>query len=301
MRLDTASALQRIGPMVWELLKSMRPQQWVKNLFVLAPLVFSQNLLTPDLFLLALLGMALFCATSGAVYLINDLFDIERDRVHPIKRHRPIASGRLSRRAAWVAAVSIVSGGLACAAILAPWFAVILGGYAALNLWYSLHLKHVVFLDVTVIATGFLLRVLAGGLVVDVPISAWLIICTFLLSLYLALGKRKHELHTVGAERQSRGVLRHYELSHIKTAMVIAAVVTLLSYSGYTLDPATVEEFNTRWLPLSIPCIAIGLSRFYRLTQSFEFGSPTELMLRDRIFVGNILIWAILMVVIIYT
>ena len=278
----------------------MRPQQWVKNLFVLAPLVFSQNLLAPDLFLRSLVGMVLFCAASGAVYLINDLFDVERDRVHPIKRHRPIASGRLPERVAWTSAVTIALVGLALSAVLNPWFAAIVGGYAILNLWYSLQLKHVVFVDVTVIAVGFLLRVLAGGLVVAVPISAWLIICTFLLSLYLALGKRKHELVTVGAERKSRSVLKHYEIGHVRTAMVVAAVVTLLSYSAYTLDPATVAEFDTRWLPLSIPCIALGLSRFYRLTQSSELGSPTELMLRDRVFVGNIAVWAILMVAIIY-
>ena len=286
--------------MFGELLKSMRPQQWVKNLFVLAPLVFSQNLLAPTLLLRALAGTALFCAASGAVYLINDLFDVERDRLHPVKRHRPIASGRLPKGVAWVSAAVLVLGGLALAALLNPWYALILAGYAVLNLWYSLQLKHVVFLDVTVIAIGFLLRVLGGGLVVDVPISAWLIICTFLLSLYLALGKRKHELVSVGAERQSRSVLKHYEIGHIRTAMIVAALVTLLSYSGYTLDPATVAEFDTHWLPLSIPFIAFGLSRFYRLTQSSSLGSPTELMLRDLVFVSNIVIWVVVMVAIIY-
>jgi len=238
------------------LLKSTRPHQWVKNTFVLAPLVFSQNLDSVDLAIRSFLGLMLFCSVSGGVYLINDLFDIERDRVHPVKRLRPIPSGRLPVGAAKISAVVLILGGVGLGALLSPLFSLVLGGYAVLNLLYSFVLKHVVFVDVTIIATGFLLRVLGGALVIAVPISAWLVVCTFLLSLYLALGKRMHELLTVGA-KPSRKVLENYVRAHVRTAMFAAAAVTTCSYAGYTIDPATVELFQTQWLPVTIRFIGL--------------------------------------------
>lgn len=241
----------------------------------------------------------LFCAVSGGVYLINDLFDIERDRAHPVKRLRPIASGQLPVGAAKLSALGLILGAVGLGSLLSPLFAGVLASYAVLNLLYSIVLKHVVFLDVTVIATGFLLRVLGGALVIAVPISAWLIVCTFLLSLYLALGKRMHELLTVGA-KPSRKVLENYVREHVRTAMFTAAAVTTCSYAGYTIDPATVAQFDTHWLPVTVPLIGLGLFRFYRLVQSPDLGSPTELMLRDMLFLGTVLSWLVTTLALIY-
>lgn len=286
--------------MLWELIKTMRPHQWVKNSFVLAPLVFSQNLSNVDLVWRSALAVLLFCLASGAVYVINDLADVERDRAHPIKRFRPIPSGRLPLKAAKFAAVGLVVGSTGLSLLLEPWLAAILAGYMVLNLWYSFQLKHVVFLDVTAIATGFLLRVLAGGIAIDVPISVWLIVCTFLLSLYLALGKRKHEILAMGAGQKSRKVLEQYKLDHVRWAMWVASSVTAVCYLAYTLDPATIDTFETHLLPITVPFIGVGLWRFYRLTQSPEFGSPTELMLKDRPFIANILVWGVVTLALIY-
>lgn len=282
-------------------LLSMRPHQWVKNTFVLAPLVFAQKLGHGPLVLRALLAAALFCAVSGAVYLMNDLADRERDRRHPVKKDRPIASGRLSEDVArrWTVGLLLASGLLGL--WVGPWFLAAMGAYFLVNLGYSLHLKHVPFLDVSVIASGFLLRVVSGAVAIAVPISAWLLVCTFLLSLYLALGKRKHELLALGNRTATRRVLNSYRVDHVKLAMLATAVATTAAYAGYTLDPATATQFRTELLPLTVPFIVIGLYRFFRLTQrSGHLESPTEQMVRDGPFLANVMAWGIVVLVLIY-
>jgi decaprenyl-phosphate phosphoribosyltransferase len=288
--------------MLRAVLLSMRPHQWVKNTFVLAPLVFAQRLGEPPLVLRALIAATLFCAVSGAVYLMNDLADRERDRAHPSKQRRPIASGVLPVAVArrWVAALLLVSAVLGL--WLDPWFFAALGAYFAINLGYSLWAKHVVFLDVSVIASGFLLRVLSGAVAIDVPISAWLLICTFLLSLYLALGKRKHELLALGNGTSTRRVLNSYRVDHVKVAMLGTALLTTGAYTAYTLDPATAAQFGTHLLPITVPFILYGLLRFFRLTQrSGHPESPTEQMIRDPRFLVNVLGWVVVVLVLIYS
>ncbi len=286
--------------MISALVKSMRPHQWVKNGFVLAPLVFSQNLTSQEHVLEALAAALMFCLGSGAVYIINDLVDREGDRAHPVKRNRPIASGALPVSAARVAAIVLLVGSVTAASLLAPLFGAILATYATMNLAYSLQLKHVAFVDAGIIATGFLLRVLGGALAIDVPISIWLVVCTFLLSLYLALGKRKHELLTLGTEAKTRKVLDNYDLEHVKVIMGAAAGATATSYAAYTWDTATRTQFQTDLLPLTIPFIAYGLVRFYLLTHREDYGSPTELMIKDVPFIANIVLWGVITVALIY-
>ena len=161
-------------------------------------------------------------------------------------------------------------------------------------------MKNLAFVDAGVIATGFLLRVLGGAVAIGVPISIWLMVCTFLLSLYLALGKRKHELLTVGSEGRTREVLKHYRLEHVRVTMGVSAGMTAASYAAYTFDAATKAQFGTGWLPVTIPFIAYGLYRFYGITQRADYGSPTELMIRDVPFLVNIGLWAFLTVSLIY-
>jgi decaprenyl-phosphate phosphoribosyltransferase len=279
----------------------MRPPQWVKNSFVLAPLVFARKLTSPEHVGRALLAAVLFCAASGAVYLINDLADRERDRAHPSKRTRPIASGRLSARTAKAWSAGLLVGSLAVGMLLDWRFAAVLSAYFALNVAYSASLKHVAFIDVSVIALGFLCRVWAGALAIRVPISVWLVVCTFLLSLYLGLGKRKHELVAVANGGATRRVLDSYQLNHLKGAMLLSALATAAGYAAYTFDPATAAEFGTRWLPVTIPFIAVGLLRFYRLTERVGHPeSPTEQMVRDRPFILNVLAWGAVVVALIY-
>jgi 4-hydroxybenzoate polyprenyltransferase len=287
--------------MLLDILKSARPHQWVKNSFVLAPLVFSQNLANPALLAQATLATLLFCFGSSAVYIINDLFDREVDRAHPTKCNRPIASGRLSAETARLWVAILVVGSLTGAVLLRPAFAAVLAGYIVINLAYSLALKHVAFVDVTIIAFGFLLRILAGALAIDVPSSAWLVICTFLLSLYLALGKRKHELFGLGDQSATRKVLESYRPEHVNMGMRLTAAVTAIGYAAYTLDETTRIAFDTDLLVLGIPFIVFGLFRFFVLTQRIDHPeSPTEQMIRDFPFLGNLVLWGILNVFLIY-
>lgn len=279
----------------------MRPHQWVKNTFVLAPLVFSRNLTSRWHVQRALLSLLLFCVVSGAVYILNDLCDRESDRLHPAKAGRPIASGRLSVSHARQALLGLLVLGMVPAGLLNLPFVGVLSAYVLLNLAYSFFLKKVVFLDVVAIGLAFLLRVLGGATAIEVPISTWLIVCTFLLSLYLALGKRKHELLSIRDAHNTREVLGRYNLNHIKLAMAGVALVTAGCYLAYTLDPITAEHVGTGALVVTTPFIAIGLLRFYFLAQRTGVSrSPTEQMVKDPLFVANMLLWGGIVVVLIY-
>lgn len=297
--------------MMVALIKAMRPKQWVKNLFVLAPLFFSKSFLVPALAARGALAFALFCATAGTVYLINDLFDVEKDRAHPVKRKRPIASGLLPVRAAWMAAAVIGLGSQACAWAVDLRFGGVLTGYLVMNLLYSTVLKHVVFVDVLIIALGFVLRVLSGAFAIDVFISEWLIGCTFLLSLYLGLGKRSHELKLVkmGRADKVRKVLERYKADQLDFAVLFVAGLTIACYTIYTLTASLPDQpmrsqhtpFTSPYLPLTIPMAVYGITRFYMLLQQDSMESPTEMILSDWPFILNIVIWGLAMGVLAFT
>lgn len=267
------------------LLKTLRPHQWVKNLFVAAPLVFAEKLTEPAYLLRSALAVLAFCALSGAVYAFNDVRDVDADRVHPKKRHRPIAAGDLSERAALISAAVLALGALGGCLVLDWRLAAFAAAYLAQNVLYSIKLKHVAFLDVLMIASGFLLRVLGGAAAIDVPTSHWLLICTALLATFLGLGKRAHELawaERTGQAATTRAALAGYSIPVVRLAMLVLAAATCAAYVAYTLDKRTVEIFGTEELFYSAPFVALGIVRFLFLALWWpKDESPTEAMLKD--------------------
>lgn len=283
------------------ILVSARPRQWIKNLFVLAPLFFSTQFLQPGPLAVGLLAALLFCLAASSVYLLNDIFDAEKDRNHPIKHKRPIASGELPIKQAWMACAVFGFGSVAVAFIIDWRFGTVLSSYLVMNLAYSTVLKHVPFVDVVIIATGFVLRVLAGAFAIDVFISEWLFACTFLLALYLGLGKRQHEMAMVkrGDAQKVRKVLERYHPEQLEFAFLFVAGLTIACYTVYTLTAALPDQplrtqntpFASPYLPATIPFTVFGITRFYQLVNNQSPESPTELILRDWPFIVNLVLW----------
>jgi decaprenyl-phosphate phosphoribosyltransferase len=287
-RLDARTLLRSAGAVV----RTLRPYQWVKNAFVAAPLVFAQKLGDAGDVARTALAILAFCALSGAVYAFNDALDVEADRRHPAKRHRPVAAGLLSERAALACAGVLAVGALA-GCLLAGWkLAAVAALYLVQNVAYTLRLKQIAFVDVAVIASGFLLRVLAGAVAIGVPTSGWLLLCTALLALLLGLGKRAHELIWAmahGHMGKTRAALSGYRLDVLWVAMIALAVATCAGFVAYTLDASTIAQFGTSRLVYSAPLVAIAIVRFLWLTLSSKTDAqPTEAMLRDPIFLLDV-------------
>jgi 4-hydroxybenzoate polyprenyltransferase len=287
--------------MLAAVLVSLRPRQWVKNFFLFGGVVFGQQLLTPALGIAAL-GFVLFCALSGAMYLLNDVADRDKDRLHPDKRRRPIAAGRLPVGPAIAVAVALVAAGLAVAVWLSRPFAMTAVAYVVLLSAYSAWLKHVVIIDVLVVASGFVLRAAAGALVIGVAISPWLLICTVLLALFLALGKRRHEVLTLeaGAPRH-RPILAEYSAGLLDQMIAVVTASTVTAYALYTMSPETIARFHTSWLPVTLPFVLYGIFRYLYLLYRRELGgNPSEIVVRDRPLLLNTLLWLIAILLIIY-
>lgn len=280
---------------------SLRPRQWVKNLFVFAAVIFSQNLFSP-LIWPALGAFAVFCALSGAIYLVNDLADEEKDRLHPTKRFRPIASGALPRGLAIVLAIALLAGSLVAAFAISTSFGLVALAYGVLLIAYSIWLKHIVILDVLTVAVGFVLRAIAGAEAVGVDISGWLVICTILIALFLALGKRRQEYLTLhGAAAAHRPILAEYSEGFLDQMIAVVTASTVTAYALYTMSPETVGKFHTRLLPLTLPFVLYGIFRYLYLLYRRELGgNPSDLLLSDRALLVNTLLWMAALVVIIY-
>lgn len=280
---------------------SVRPRQWVKNLFLFAGLLFTRQLFTP-LFWTALGGFALFCALSGAVYLLNDVADADKDRLHPTKRLRPIAAGRLSRRAALGIGVLILLGALAGSFALSFQFGLVAFAYGGLLTAYSIWFKHQVILDVLILAIGFVLRAVAGAVAIDVEISGWLLICTLQIALFLALGKRRHEYLTLQAAASShRPILAEYGEGFLDQMIAVVTASTVTAYALYTMSPETVAKFDTHLLPLTLPFVLYGIFRYlYLLYRRDLGGSPSDLLLGDRALLVNAILWGLAVLVILY-
>ena len=287
--------------MVAALLTSIRPRQLIKNLFVFAGVMFSHKLFTADVWR-ALAAFCIFCALSGVVYLINDVADRERDQAHPRKRVRPIASGALSPHAAVAAAAVLAVASLSAAALLGSRFFVAASAYVVLLAAYSVWLKHIVILDVLTVASGFVLRAVAGALAVDVEISGWLLICTILIALFLALGKRRHEYLTLDADAaRHRPILAEYSAALLDQMIAVVTASTVTAYALYTMSPETVAKFGTRFLPGTIPFVLYGIFRYLYLLYRRELGgNPSELFLNDRALVLTAFLWGLAVVAIIY-
>jgi 4-hydroxybenzoate polyprenyltransferase len=284
------------------ILVSMRPRQWVKNLIVFAALVFAQKLADPALLLRSTLAALLFCGVSGAVYIVNDLFDADRDRKHPAKSRRPIAAKTLGTVPALTAASLILIGALMAGFTLSPPFGAVLLIYVALNATYSLWLKEIVILDVMTIAAGFVLRAVGGGLIIDVTISSWLILCTILLSLFLAFCKRRQELTGLSEAREHRSILHEYSVAFIDQMINVVTASTVVAYAFYTLSPEVELKLGTRHLYLTVPFVLYGIFRYlYLLHQRGEGGSPTQALLTDRALLTCVGLWGLTVVLLLYT
>jgi 4-hydroxybenzoate polyprenyltransferase len=245
------------GDRVWTraaLIRSLRPEQWTKNLIVFAALIFGHRLFDPAAVGFSLAAFLIFCALSGVVYLLNDVTDREADRQHPLKSQRPIASGALTVRTAIAAAGTIGAGALAAAFWLRLEFGLIAATYVGLFAAYSRFLKHVVILDVLTIAVGFVLRAAAGAVVIAVPMSHWLLVCTILLALFLGLSKRRHELTLLaGAATNHRRILEEYNPYLLDQMIGVVTASTLMAYIIYCTSPETTEKFGTDKLVLTTP------------------------------------------------
>ncbi len=288
--------------MVGPLLRTMRPKQWVKNLFVLPPLIFAQSLRDPQMLLQAGIAFVVFCALASTIYLLNDTMDRERDRLHPLKRLRPIASGELKVQTAGVAIVVLTVLSLAGSWYLGGDFLVVALIYLGINFFYSTGLKKVVILDVMVVALGYVLRVLAGGMAIDVVVSNWLLLSTIFMALFLTFSKRRHELELLDEEAAAqREVLGHYSPTFLDQMINVVTASTLMSYALWSTAPETKENFGTDTLVYTVPFVLFGIFRYlYLIHQVHDERNPTESMLSDVPFLLNLAAWGLSIVLILY-
>jgi 4-hydroxybenzoate polyprenyltransferase len=272
-----------VGRTVALLFTSLRPHQWVKNLFVLAPLLFGQKLTDMSALTSATTGFVAFCMLSSAVYIFNDWWDAEDDRAHPEKRHRPISSGALSASFALSVAGVLVAGGISLGLSVGKMFAGICLVYTLLMAAYCMWLKRAIVLDAMTIAGGFVLRVLAGAIAVQVAATHWLIACTFLLALFLAFAKRRQELLILeDAATNHRDVLGRYSLSYLDSVINIVIGASIVCYALYTVAPETVARFGTDNLVYGTAFVVYGMLRYLALIRDqSKGGNPTKLLLSD--------------------
>lgn len=276
------------------LIRSLRPEQWIKNVIVFGALVFSKHFFDVPMIEKTFVMFALFCMVSSSIYLFNDVIDYEKDRVHPRKSKRPIASGIVPRKHALVLAAILI-----VVALVITWLVmnrltlVILVSYAVLNVLYSLVLKHIVILDVMTIAGGFVLRAVGGGIAISVPISSWLVVCTILLALFLGFGKRRHELSSLeGMAVEHRRILEHYSTYFLDQMISVVTASTVVAYTFYTLSPEVEEKLGVAHLEISVPFVLYGIFRYlYLIHKKEEGGSPSRLMLTDFPLLINVLLW----------
>jgi len=277
------------------LLESMRPRQWTKNLFVLPAIVFAQQVSDRGAVEWTLAAFIIFCLLSSSVYIVNDIADAEHDRQHPTKRNRPIASGRLPVAIALPFSMLLAAFSIAFAFAINPQFVLYAAIYLGLNLLYSFSLKHIVILDVIMVAIFFVLRAVAGAAAINVEISHWLLICTFLLALFIALSKRRHELvlleNNASAHRAS---LTDYSPYLLDQMIAVVTASTVMGYTLYTVDQDTVMKFGTDHLVYTVPFVVFGIFRYlYLIHQKGEGGDPDRIVISDRPFLLNFLLWAV--------
>ena len=247
-------------------------------------------------------AFGIFCLLSGAVYLVNDLVDLEQDRLHPVKRHRPLAAGKLSPKVAFVAAVVIVVAGLVGSIVIGQRFAVVAGVYFVTMTAYSFLLKNIVILDVLTVAFGFVLRAIAGAFAIDVAFSSWLLVCTLLIALFLALAKRRHELTLLASQAaEHRRILGEYSPYLLDQMIAVVTASTLVSYALYTLAPETVAKFGSDRLIWTLPFVLYGIFRYlYLVHRKDEGGNPSRVLLTDRPLLVTVALWAATVVTLIY-
>lgn len=274
--------------------KAIRPHQAPKNLFVFAALVFTGNLFNPHRFGLTVIAFVLFTLTAGSIYLVNDILDVEQDRRHPRKCRRPVASGALPICYAWIEFAVLALGSLGAAFRLRPIFGMALLGYFVLQIAYCLYLKHVVLIDVFTIAIGFVLRAVAGALVISVSISHWLLLCTLMLALFLGFGKRRQEIVLLGeAAGQHRANLDEYSKPLLDQIINIVVGITIVCYAVYSIESGTAHRHTHLWM--TVPIVIYALFRYmYLVYQKGWGGAPDEVLQKDRVLQGAIVVWFLL-------
>ena len=291
-----------IGVQLYNLFLSLRPHQWTKNLVVFAALVFVPRLHHLPSVVAAVGAFGLFCLLSGAVYLVNDLLDLERDRLHPVKRQRPLAAGLLSPSLAKGAAVVIVLAALGGSFALGTYFGLVALVYIGLMTGYSFVLKNVVILDVLTVSFAFVLRAVAGAVAIEVVFSNWLLIVTMLLALFLTLSKRRHEFTLLAGEAAGhRRILGEYSPYLLDQMIAVVTASTVVSYALYTQAPETVSKFGTDRLVWTLPFVLYGIFRYlYLVHQRDEGGNPSRVLLNDRPILAAVALWTVAVVTIIY-
>ena len=272
------------------LLRLLRPKQWTKNVFVFSGLIFSQNILNPPLFAKTFQAFILFCMISSCVYIINDLVDIEKDKLHPTKKYRPLVSGDVNKRVAIIILSCLMLLSISGSFALDFKFGLIILSYFIINTLYSIKLKHIVIIDIMIISVGFVLRAISGAVVINVEISPWLLICTVFLSLFLALSKRKNELIVLEDNAKNhRKILGDYSIDLIEQMLPVVTSCAIISYALYTFTGA-----RTNIMMITIPFVIYGIFRYQYLTYKKGFGGrPESAFFCDKPFIINVLSWGI--------
>jgi len=283
------------------LFKAMRPRQWIKNIFIFAPLVFDKKLTDTTALLMTIGGAMLFSLVASSVYLINDIKDVQADRLHPRKKHRPIASGTLSIRDAYAAALMLLLVSMALAYFISPAFFIVCLIYFTLNISYSLWLKHIVILDVLLLSSFYVIRVVAGVTIIEVErFSPWLYMAATAVALLMGIGKRRGELLKAQAENNhTRKVLKNYTLPYLDNLLIIVVTITIMTYSLYTFVAPNLPESQITML--TIPFVIFGVFRYLYLLQVEGHGeTPEEIVVKDRPFQINMLLWGLAILAIFY-
>jgi len=289
-RADSSTSPIVLARDVWQLL---RPTQWAKNLVLFAALIFSKHLFNAEDVAIVVVAFAAFCLVASGAYVMNDIRDCERDRQHPLKSRRPLPSGRVPRSTAVAVAIGLVTVGLIVAFALGVGFGLLTAFYFAMQVAYTFAVKDMVILDVMSIAAGFVVRAVAGGVVIGVPVSPWLIICTYLLALFLGFCKRRHELVLLeDRATEHRTSLREYSPYFLDQMIAVVTASTVVAYAIYTASPEVREKLGTDQLYLTIPFVLFGIFRYLYLVHQRELGgNPTQLLLSDQPLLIDVVLW----------
>ncbi len=280
----------------------LRPNHWIKNIFVFVPLIFSLKLPNLPAITDNMVTFAVFCGVASAVYVFNDIRDVESDRNHPIKKGRPIASGRIGIVHAWIVFFAISAASISVAFTVNLYVGAVVLSYLAMNIFYGLKLKEMVILDVMTIAAGFILRILAGSVAINVYMSHWLLLTTFFISIFMGFAKRRHEIASLGKNATDhRKVLSMYNVKFIDEMTTATAGMSIVFYSLYTIDFEVVSRLGTPNLVYTVPVVVYGLFRYmYLVYVKIEGGDPVDIVLKDAGVISSVAIWFIMIIAFIY-